>query len=244
MSKFVFPVIFTVIGMILLGIFLTKRIKGATPAVAILKSWISVGFMGVAVSSVIGRSLSGRELVFALLVICGLFFGLLGDIWLDLKYAHREYDKPYTYAGIVSFIMGHIMYCSALIFYFQKDCGKDAILIPLAVCVVITILMVFSEKPMKVNYGDYKPIIIIYSFFITAFPAFAVGYARLFAFKNVPLDILLVASLVFAVSDAILNGTYFGKGKDRPVDIITNHVTYYWAQYAVAFTLMFIGSAA
>ena len=38
--------------------------------------------------------------------------------------------------------------------------------------------------------------------------------------------------------DLILSGTYFGEGKNRPVDIVTNHVTYYIAQFVIAGSLL------
>ena len=51
---------------------------------------------------------------------------------------------------------------------------------------------------------------------------------------------LFVGGVLFAVSDLILCGTYLGKGKERPVDLISNAVTYYAAQYIIAFSLFFL----
>ena len=34
--------------------------------------------------------------------------------------------------------------------------------------------------------------------------------------------------------------TYFGEGKRRPVDIVTNHVSYYAAQFVIASAILFI----
>ena len=59
-------------------------------------------------------------------------------------------------------------------------------------------------------------------------------------FKNACCVMMFVASIFFAVSDFILSGTYFGEGKSRPVDIITNHATYYIAQYLIALSLCFL----
>ena len=55
-----------------------------------------------------------------------------------------------------------------------------------------------------------------------------------------PFNMLFAAGALFAISDLILSGTYFGIGKTRPVDLITNTVTYYCAQYLIAFSLLFI----
>ena len=53
-------------------------------------------------------------------------------------------------------------------------------------------------------------------------------------------SLFLLAVLLFAASDLILSGTYFGEGKDRPVDIVLNYLTYYPAQYLIAFSLAFV----
>ena len=50
---------------------------------------------------------------------------------------------------------------------------------------------------------------------------------------------LIAGGVLFAVSDLILSGTYFGEGKERPFDIISNAITYYLAQYVIAFSIMF-----
>ena len=51
---------------------------------------------------------------------------------------------------------------------------------------------------------------------------------------------LFVGGVFFLISDLILSGTYFGEGKDRPVDIVTNHMTYYIAQYLIALSIAFV----
>ncbi len=64
--------------------------------------------------------------------------------------------------------------------------------------------------------------------------------AMLNGWKVIGLDVISGGSVFFLVSDFILSGTYFGSGKSRPVDIVTNHVTYYIAQFAIALSLCFI----
>jgi hypothetical protein len=49
-----------------------------------------------------------------------------------------------------------------------------------------------------------------------------------------------VGGVLFAVSDLVLSGTYFGKGHERPIDFILNYLTYYGAQFVIAFSLMFL----
>ena len=59
-----------------------------------------------------------------------------------------------------------------------------------------------------------------------------------------------IISLVIIVSLLLLNftscskqklsGTYFGEGKERPVDFVLNYVFYYGAQFTIAFSLLFL----
>ena len=51
---------------------------------------------------------------------------------------------------------------------------------------------------------------------------------------------MFIGGVFFAISDLILSGTYFSTGKDRPVDVITNHATYYIAQFIIASSILFI----
>ena len=50
----------------------------------------------------------------------------------------------------------------------------------------------------------------------------------------------LVGAVLFAISDLVLSGTFFGKGKERPIDFILNYLTYYGAQFTIAMVLLFI----
>ncbi len=54
------------------------------------------------------------------------------------------------------------------------------------------------------------------------------------------LNFMFAGGIFFLISDLILSGTYFGEGKNRPVDIIINHVTYYIAQFLIASSLLFL----
>ena len=51
------------------------------------------------------------------------------------------------------------------------------------------------------------------------------------------LNLFFAGSVLFAVSDLVLSGTYFGVGKDRPIDLALNYLTYSPAQFLIAFSL-------
>ena len=46
--------------------------------------------------------------------------------------------------------------------------------------------------------------------------------------------------ILFALSDLILSGTFFGEGKERSVDLILNYLTYYGGQFLIAFSLAWL----
>ncbi|MCR5150964.1 MAG: lysoplasmalogenase [Clostridiales bacterium] len=229
------PYVFTGLGFALLCVFLKFRVsKGPCAQVTVIKASVSIGFMLTVFSAV--YKCADKT---ALAVCLGLMFGMLGDIFLDQKFAHPESAKVYTFAGFIVFAVGHVFYIAFLIknFYVQ---GKTLyVVVPVAAAILVAVLNVLSEKLMKLRYGEYKGITVFYSIILFSFVALSFSMALLGGFKNTVCVMIFTASVFFAVSDLILSGTYFGEGKSRPVDIITNHVTYYIAQYLIALSLCF-----
>ena len=46
--------------------------------------------------------------------------------------------------------------------------------------------------------------------------------------------------ILFLLSDLVLSGTYFGEGRDRPRDIALNYLSYFPAQFLIAFALEYL----
>lgn len=102
-----------VLGIAFTVFFLVKRNANVTVEVTMLKSLCSVLFI---LSGLVGFCCNENgSLIYAVLIAGGALFGLLGDIWLDLKFAFREHDKPLTVAGFRSFLIGHLFFCGAMI---------------------------------------------------------------------------------------------------------------------------------
>ena len=99
---------------------------------------------------------------------------------------------------------------------------------------------VLLEKPMKMVYGKFKAITAIYGFVLAFMTFLSASLAIMNKFENMTLNFMFAGGVFFLISDLILSGTYFGEGKRRPVDVITNHTTYYAAQFLIAASLMFI----
>ena len=225
-----------VLGAAALCVFLAKRVKKCSAQATVAKSLVSVFFIltWIAASYRVGFP------PFAALLGGGLLFGLLGDIWLDLKFVYAPDSDFYTKMGFLSFGIGHVFYCAAVI------CGVTqmrwiSVLPALGVALVAALVVFFGEKAMKLHYGAYKMISTVYGavlFFMAAFAFFAALFAGLK--ENMHLVVMAIGGAFFIISDLILSGTYFGEGKNRPVDVVTNHVTYYIAQFLIASSVLFI----
>ena len=229
-------IIFMCFGAISLVAFLLQKVKKYTLIETFTKTITSMFFIAVAG---VGLFKNGQY-VLAKLVIFGLFCGLLGDIALELKYVYPKDDKLYSYAGFILFAMGHVFFMLGLYLNYFKGNNPLYIIIPLVVGLLVSVVNILMEKPMKLHYGELKIISLVYGFFLFSFIGTAFSMFLLNGFKDITIALILGGAVLFAISDLVLSGTYFGKGKDRPVDLVVNSVLYYIAQNLIAFSLFLI----
>lgn len=217
-----------ILGMIALAVYIPEKIRGYTLKAVLIKSIVSVLFIAVAVSA-------GSQTVLAKLVIIGLVFGLLGDIWLDLKYVFPVHDELFTYAGFTVFGIGHILYVTGLLIHYGtgKFLAASFVLAAIAAGLVTAF-----EKPMKLQYGRMRTAVVLYGFLL--FSTVFVSGGLYLIHGGRALLLFFIGSVLFALSDLVLSGTYFGIGKERPVDIAGNYILYYAAQFLIALSLTFI----
>ena len=158
-----------------------------------------------------------------------------------MKFMYRQDEDFLTKAGFSSFTFGHFFYIAAII---AGATQFKAVSIPmsLVVGVIAGLVIYFGEKIMKLKYpGNYKIISALYGSLLFFVTAMSFNCALLAGIKdNLHLIAFFVGGVFFIISDIILSGTYFGEGKNRPVDIVTNHVTYYIAQFVIASSILFM----
>ncbi|MBQ9276149.1 MAG: lysoplasmalogenase [Clostridia bacterium] len=246
--------IFLVIGFAFLAVFCVFRDKKSSVTAVCFKTVVSVMFIATAVAGLVYNQHREAVLVPALLMIGGLVLGLVGDVTLDLKIylkglpydnAEKDSDKM-TYIGMASFGVGHILYIIATGLRF----GFGLNLLYTAICAVgVTgAIFIFSIFIMKMKFGKFLAPSISYCLLLTWFVAYSAWQlAMAFSVASV---LLLVGAVMFIVSDLILSMTYFSKEEDYKREgmlnpesrlmIITNHVTYYIAQFLIAIAVMFI----
>lgn len=229
-----------VCGAVLLFVYIREKIKAYSVKALILKSLVSVLFIAVGVYGSWLSAARGTASLLCPFVVLGLLFGLLGDIWLDLKYVFPEKDGPFTYAGFCVFGVGHILYITGMLLNYYSTGKPMAVIVPILLAVVMSVGNAVLEKPMKLHYGKLKPVVIAYGVLLFGMVLLSGSLALAHGWKEIPLNLLFIGGVFFAISDLILSGTYFGVGKERSIDLALNYITYYAAQFLIASALVFL----
>ncbi len=230
--------VFLGIGVVLCIAFLTKRTAKVTLNVAFLKAVTSMCFILTGQFAYVSNDNCPR--IVGALVAVAAVWGLLGDIALDLKYVFKKYEESYLKAGFSSFLVGHVFYCFAM--YFIYGFSAKAFIIAAVICVLLTIFILFSERLLKLEFGKFKPITIIYMIVLNFTVGLSVGYVNSTDF-SLSAIIMAIGFILFILSDAVLSGIYFSldeKKKSKRSDIVLNHALYYAAQFTIAVSLYFI----
>ncbi len=232
----VIQIVLLSLSAITLGCFLYEKCKRYSLKAVFIKAIASMLFIALAA---INLFQTGYH-IFPKFALIALALGMLGDISLDLKYVYKEQDKSFTIAGFVVFGIGHILYITGMFLEFYHDASFLYILLPLVGGLLGGVATVLIEKPMKLQYKEFKWIVGGYATLLLSMTFSAVSLTILSGFQATSLIILMVAGILFAISDLILNTTYFGEDHEKPIDIITNTITYYAAQNLIALSIFFL----
>lgn len=227
------------LGIIATVAFLVIRVKEGGVKAALIKALASTLFVGTGCAAA-AKVLGSDNFSFALFVIMGLVLGLMGDIWLDLKWVYPKDNDIFTFAGFGAFMIGHFLFIAGLFMNYADFSQPLYIVIPAVLALVLAIGVIVLEKPMKMVYGKFKAITGVYGFVLSFMTFLSGSLALMNDFKVMTLNFMFAGGVFFLLSDLILSGTYFGEGKRRPVDIITNHVSYYAAQFVIASAILFV----
>ena len=230
-----------VCGAVLLFVYIREKIRAYSVRAVLLKSAVSVLFIMVGIYGAWLSASKGSASLLCPFVVLGLLCGLLGDVWLDLKYVFPEKDEPFTYAGFCVFGVGHILYIIGMLLTCYPTGKPMTLIVPVLLALVLSIGNAVLEKPMKLIYGKFKPVVITYGVILFAMVLISGRLALNFGWEKTPLNLIFIGGVFFAISDLILSGTYFGTGRERPIDLALNYITYYTGQFLIASALVFIG---
>lgn len=222
------------LGLVVSFVFCCQRSKGFSIKNMLFKSVSSLCYLLTAVFALINNY---QAYTYGSLIIMGGALGLVGDILLDLKGIYKADEKIYLNGGFIFFLVGHIFYTCAIIYALKIKWWL--VLISAVVSAVIGILTVLSANIMKVHYGAYRKIVAVYVAFLamTTVVSVIAMFVSHFAKGYI---LLMVGSVLFLLSDAVLSNTFFGRGKDKPIHLFVNHFLYYAAQYLIAASVMFV----
>ena len=198
-----------------------------------IKAMVSIFFILTAMVGTLAKIPDEKNVEFGIFIIAGLIFGLLGDIFLDQKWVYPDDMAKYLYSGFIVFGIGHIFYTSAL--FRAANLSLQDLIIPVIAGIVVAVGNVVLEKPLKIKFGKFRAIVMIYAVFLTG----TLATAAIIALRTGEISYIVFTggALLFLISDLILSPMYFGEGKNTPLNFVLNHVTYYVGQYLIALSV-------
>ncbi len=177
------------------------------------------------------------NLTFALMIVMGGVFGVLGDVFIELKWIQKENNDVFLTFGFVTFMIQHIIMVAAVFIAYPMSVLK--LLICLTAPLVVFLFSGFAAKITKMDMGKFKLIANAYG--ALASMTFSVGFMTMLNYGMEISQILFFAGgISFFISDLELSQIFFVKGKCNRVRVIINHVTYYGGQILIAASLFFM----
>lgn len=214
-------------------LFLVVRVRKAGIPGLIAKSIASFFFLATACAALAANV---QQHFFGILIILGLLCGLLGDLWLDLKWIYPADNDTYLYAGFYSFLVGHLFYVTAIFLHYEWSPVTLALSVGLALAGAA--LSIALEKVMGLDYGKCRLTCLVYGFMLMLTTSSSIIAAS--ATGETVWMVMSAGSVLFLASDLVLSGTYFGTGKNTPALVVLNHALYYSAQYVIASSILFL----
>lgn len=226
------------IGIILQALFIKVEHDEKYVAADILKGsaalmFVIVGFMGM--NKGLNPGFAGR-------IFTGLVFGMIGDILLNLRFVFEKQGQKIFLAGILAFLIGHIMYLVALIPY-----AKHLIIDIITGALLAAALLAYIFKTMEVKMA-FKIFGVVYLGAVIIMTVIAIDtaifpQANMFsavpeAYNNISPLIYAIGALLFTASDIVLIFNTFS-GVTKFSLRITNLSLYYLGQMLIALSLFF-----
>ena len=232
-------IILLVVGILMSAIFIASKVINYSIKTIILKGIASLFFLAIAIVSFCLTS-SGH-FYFKLFTVLGLFFGLLGDIFLGFKYVTTKTKKMWILLGMFAFSFGHIFYIVALLlgFYFAGQPLYIALPFTLPIA-IITIYMLVAKKA-GVHFGKGMFYFALYYLYcLTCMFSSSLSMAVLYKFNSTSLILFFVGAICFAASDFMLTGAYFKDGHRSKAYMAVYSIFYYAAQFLIALSIFYL----
>lgn len=231
-------IILLVLGAIMSSVFIVSKVTNYSLKTIIFKTIASLFF--VAIGIYLFATVPGH-LVFKLLVMLGLIFGMLGDFFLGFKYiTHGKAKKIWILVGMFAFAAGHIFYLVSLFIEFYIPGNLVFIILPFATAIILSAIYMVISRKVGINFGKLLPFGLFYLLMLSSMLSTSLYMAILHGFTNVTAVMFFVGALFFAASDSMLTGAYFKEGQRPKAYMAIYSVFYYLAQFIIAFALFFL----
>lgn len=210
-------------------IFIYKSYKGTPKEKLFSKSVASLLFLVAAIFGLLTPTAGADIPGYGTLLLLGLIFGFVGDVLLETQAVVPEKQKLFFVSGLGSFLLGHVFYIILL----AKLASFSWLHIVLALALFA--LIMWLKTLTKSDPGKMMVPVIAYAAIISVMVGFAVG--AYFAAPGKLTFTVLIAALMFLVSDVLLAYIYFGPKTVKPLRAC-NLSFYYAAQITLALSML------
>lgn len=192
-------------------------------------------FVATGVAAIISNP--AVNLTYGLMIVLGGVFGILGDVFIELKWIQKENSDTFLMFGFVTFMLQHVLLVANIFIHYPMT------LVNALVCFTAPVaVLVFSSlavKITKMDMGKFKTIANTYG--ALASMTFSVGFMTMTNHGMELSQILFfVGGVLFFVSDLVLSQIFFTKNGCTRLFVVLNHITYYGAQILIAASLFFV----
>ena len=234
----VVAIILLALGAIMSTVFIVSKVTYYNLVTIVLMTIASLFFVALGIYCAI---VAGGNVTFKALVLAGLVFGLLGDVFLGFKYTSKKHKNLGIMLGLFAFAFGHISYLVSLFIGFYVPGNVLFAILPFVTSAVITTVFMIVSKKLGVVLGKKLfPFAVFYIFCLTSMVSTAFYMNLLHQFSFTPLIMFFCGSFCFMCSDFMLTGAYFKPGQRSKPYMAIYSVFYYLAQFAIAFSLYFL----
>ena len=232
-------IVLLVLGAMMSTVFIVSKVINYSLKTIIFKTIASLFFLALGILCFcLNRE---GHFLFKLFTILGLFFGLLGDVFLGFKYITTKTKTMWILLGMFAFLLGHVFYIVGLLVEFYVKGHPIFLILPFVIPVLFICVYLVIAKKSGIDFGKgMLPFAISYLFCLTCMVTSALCMACLHKFALPTLVMFFVGSVCFATSDCMLTGAYFKPGQRSKAYMATYSVFYYVAQFVIAFSIFFL----
>lgn len=192
------------------------------------KTLASLCFLVVGILCASASPLGSGRAFYAVLMLIGLFCGLVGDVSLAYQEVFPRKKERYFLLGLGAFFLGHLSYIAT--FAFLPQAGA----LWLLVAALLFLALLCAQRFFKVELGNMRLPVYLYAATISLMAGLACGTAV--GAQNLQGWLVCIAAWLFVFSDGVLALLYFGRPRGRWLTA-ANLGSYYLAQLLLALSI-------